>query len=101
MGKKIKVYLVYQHSGEYEDYRKVLLKSFFNKENAENFMNLKKEELTLFQARFKYCYNCYPEDRSCPYFELDIDFPEEGCINRVDWSNIEGIYYTLEEIEVE
>lgn len=101
---KTKICLIYENEDKgWEDYETRIIKAFFSKEDAKNFIIQKEKELELLKERYEYCSNCYcySENKNCKHFELDSDFPEEGCINRVEYYEIEGFYYTMEEIEVE
>ncbi len=97
----MKVYLVYEYAGEYEDYSKDLLKAFFNKENAENFKAKKEKELENDKIQYKqYCSKCngIAPINGCNKYQSGED---NDCVNML-WSwDIENISYTIEEIEVE
>ena len=100
----MKIYLVYEESGEWEDYNKILSKGFLSKQKAEEYkLNLEQEEKER-QEQIKKCNECpykYGDGKenekcNCKKFKLD----EYGYCENYDCI-YEKYWYSLEEIEVE
>ncbi len=103
MEKKQKIYLVYEVSGEFEDYMKILLKAFFSKEKAEKFVIEKEKGLKKDMEQYKkYCSKCSGNGNFIPdgcdkYKSGEDDY----CVSCITYYDIYDVSYILEEIEVE
>lgn len=101
-----KIYLIYEHSGSYEDYMKYLIKAFFDKNKAINYKNKKEKEIEKDKMQYeKYCSKCSGfgiiPNGCCNYETYKEHTEYNECINKIGWYDIDNLYYTLEEIEVE
>ena len=98
-----KIHLIYEHSGSYEDYSKDLIKAFFNKEKAKEFKKQKEKETKILEERYKNnCCNCAYGENYCELYKISNDPNDDiDCMNRIEYYDIDNLYYTLEEIEIE
>lgn len=98
----MKVYIVKQPSGNYEDYQEEIVKVFFNKEKAEQFVIQENKKLPLAQA--EKCEHCEWRWKMC--FETKQTKPK--CYNPdkyetcEDYFKFQGVYsLVIEEYDVE
>lgn len=102
MEKKV-IYGVYEDIGIYEERYQKILKAFFDKNKAEEFMEKKEKELEETENQYKkYCSKCQLYKglipAGCKKYEID-EYNE--CINEIDGYYLGHISYYIEEIEVE
>lgn len=97
---KKKIYVVFEHYDYYSNYP---IKAFFNKDKAELFKKEKEKELKVLQDRYyNKCCKCAWGDKYCEFYEKPtIEYSNYDCENRVEYFDIDDIYYIINEVEVE
>ena len=116
LNKTFTIYQIHEISGEYEDYRDVIIGSYLRKERAEEVLKNLRDEEDKRRARAQKCRECpvREHDRElrsaineyCEDFneEYESDDGEEQlfCGNEYySYSAYDDLYYEIEEVEVE
>ena len=110
------VYQIHKMSGEYEDYRDIIIGSYLRKERAEEVIKTLRDKEKERRERSLKCQNCPVHDYNCDFRsvinEYCEDFEEERelddgeeqtfCKNEYySYSSYDAVYYEIQKVDVE
>lgn len=94
------IYGVFKHSGEWEDYRKELVKCFPTIDAANNFRDFLEKEEEIDRLNSKRCKECGGLNKECPLWVEPFDDGGE-CLKYYNRAWHDEETYTVEEVPYE